>query len=325
MYCGKCNTKLIENAKFCGVCGMSVASSFATENPFVRNYFTEFDFDTIEGIKAIPMPLHKQLKTIETPINNIEYVLQRKATEHKKNGCLDLAIACLKKSNEIMLHSNFYWAEKDYLRVVEYLKIAGKFDEARAEETYLKSILPKLFEHINEKNGNGFKALIKKMREWDEDLVLMSEHGCVCGECAKYQGRVYSLSGKDKRFPKLPDFIWQNEGKIHFGCIHALWSYFPDMSRSLAKDIKKSNRPYIDNRTNEEKTLYNEHLQQRNQEIIDRSEYDLIREYLPESAPKSFGSFRRMKNEKTKNYMILIDKSIKIDFQIDKIAEMTNL
>ena len=82
----------------------------------------EYDLDTLQEIERIPIPNYKPLQGMGNPSNSIEYILQKKATEHKKNGRMDLAIACLKKANEIFPHSNFSWAEKDYMRLVEYLK-----------------------------------------------------------------------------------------------------------------------------------------------------------------------------------------------------------
>ena len=79
-----------------------------------------YDLDTIEGIEKIKVPKYPPLKGLESPVNNIEYVLQRKATEHKKNKRMDLAIACLRKSNELMDYSNFHYSEKDYIRLVKY-------------------------------------------------------------------------------------------------------------------------------------------------------------------------------------------------------------
>ena len=79
----------------------------------------QYDLDTIDGIASILIPKYSQIKGMASPINNIEYILQRKATEHKRNGQMDLAIACLRKANEIFPYSNFMWPESDYLRLVE--------------------------------------------------------------------------------------------------------------------------------------------------------------------------------------------------------------
>ncbi|MFQ7226365.1 hypothetical protein [Enterocloster bolteae] len=65
----------------------------------ILNFFKKdsFNMDTLEGIEKIKISKYPPIKGLESPIKNIEYILQRKATEHKKNGRMDLAIACLKK------------------------------------------------------------------------------------------------------------------------------------------------------------------------------------------------------------------------------------
>ena len=49
----------------------------------------EYDMDTLQGIEKIPIPNYKPLQVMGNPSNNIEYILQKKATEHKKNGRMD--------------------------------------------------------------------------------------------------------------------------------------------------------------------------------------------------------------------------------------------
>ena len=139
---------------------------------FIKKFFSKekYDFETLEGIQNIPIPKYKPLQGMSSPVNNVEYILQKKATEHKKNGRMDLAIACLRKANEIFPYSNFAWLEKDYMRLVEYLKLNRQFEEARKEE-----------------------QKIKEMFQYSRAI---------------FEGkRIFSIDGKDKRFPMLPDCI----------------------------------------------------------------------------------------------------------------------
>ena len=59
-----------------------------------------YDMDTLDGINAIPVPA-KNYHTGKDTQDCIYYLLQRKATEHKKAGRMDCAIACLRKSNAL--------------------------------------------------------------------------------------------------------------------------------------------------------------------------------------------------------------------------------
>lgn len=54
-----------------------------------------------------------------------------------------------------MPYSNFAWGAKDYLRLIEYLKIDGKFDEAKKEEKKLRETLPHLFDGKDKAKREG--------------------------------------------------------------------------------------------------------------------------------------------------------------------------
>ena len=70
-----------------------------------------------------------------------EQILMRKATEYKKANNYELAIICLRKSNELLKYSPFSYTRKDYERLVDMMVIAGKYDEARQEHKKLNDDL----------------------------------------------------------------------------------------------------------------------------------------------------------------------------------------
>ncbi len=92
-----------------------------------------YDFNSIEGIRSIPVPRYKKTICMKSPVNNIEYILQRRAVRHKKNGRIDLAIECLKKSNELMPYSDISYTIEDYQKLASYLEDDGRYEEALKE------------------------------------------------------------------------------------------------------------------------------------------------------------------------------------------------
>lgn len=267
------------------------------------------DLNNLNEINNIQIPAYDSLKGIESPVNNIEYILQRKATEHKENGKMDLAIACLRKSNEIMPHSNFSYHLKDYLRLVDYLKINDQHEEARVEEQKLRDCHPELFITTGERIAGRNSWAIEYSNNLEADLLICSAHNITCGECAKYQGRVFSISGNDKRFPKLPDQI-RETGTIHNGCRHMFMPFFEKFrdEKEVKKLIKSSNKPFVDNRSKEEKQLYEKKQLDAYEEKKDRENYEKMVELYPDISPKSFGGFRRMKKTQSPNYLSLVKK-----------------
>lgn len=189
------------------------------------NYFKKesYDFNTVEGIGKIKIPKYSPLKGVESPVNNIEYILQRKATEHKKNGRMDLAIACLRKSNEIMDHSYFHYAEKDYLRLVQYLRLDKQNEIANYEEQKIYESHPE-FRDKRISNLKRISEALRKNNELKNDLVIVNTNNS-CSICKKYNRKIYSISGKSKKYTKLPS-EFSHHGGFCPNCIVGLASYF---------------------------------------------------------------------------------------------------
>lgn len=162
-----------------------------------------YDFNSVDGISKIQIPKYPKLEGIQSPSNNIEYILQRKATEHKKNGRMDLAIACLRKSNEIMPYSNFSYPTKDYMRLIKYLEKDGQIDAARFEENKLRTEHPELFDQ-RIGNKERINNEISKALSYGEDIVEILTNS-TCPICKKYNHKKYSISGISKKYKKIPD------------------------------------------------------------------------------------------------------------------------
>jgi len=142
-------------------------------------------------------------------------------------------------------------------------------------------------------------AVLNQAEAWDYDLVKILENNSSCPICAPLEGRVYSRTGKDKRFPLL-DIAYSGDNLlIHPNCLHTLAIYVPELSDTLGKDIKFSNRPFeIDPRTQKKVDLYNK-IQAGKREIRqDRKQFEKFKLALGKKAPKTFSAFRNIK----KNY-----------------------
>lgn len=203
-----------------------VVTEVTSQVPFIQNETNKkqvYDLNSLEGITAIQVPKYEPLRGIASPVDNIEYILQRKATEHKKNNRMDLAIACLKKSNELMPFSNFNYSEKDYLRLVKYLKLNNQTELANQEERKIYMEHPE-FRDKRISNSIRVRENLIKQREWNNDLVLITTNNTCC-ICKKYNNKIYSLSGKNKQYEKIPSEI-VNSGGFCPKCYLGIHSYF---------------------------------------------------------------------------------------------------
>lgn len=118
-------------------------------------------------------------------------------------------------------------------------------------------------------------ATINTCREFGLDLVRVTTHYPTCHLCAPLQGKVFSLSGKDKRYPKYGE----NEARIprHPNCRHSIHPYVRELDDNAEETERFSNQPLdVDPRSEAEKEAYKT-TQERRQEQFYRNVY---REYL---------------------------------------------
>lgn len=108
---------------------------------------------------------------------------------------------------------------------------------------------------MDEYTKEVIKINLQNAKLLDTDLVEAGYFNGCCGECAKYRGRWFSISGNDKRFPKMP---------VDYGCTCSGIDFSPviyGISDPTYCDegtdiIEYSNRPFIDDRTEDEKAIY---------------------------------------------------------------------
>lgn len=279
----------------------------------------QYDMDSLEGIRAIPVPNAKPSFRESTPsiVVLIEYILQRKATEHKKNNHLDLAIECLRKSNEIMPYSSVRYTEDDYMRLVEYLKLARRFDEAREEQQRIERAHP---EFALDTGNPHLTESLNRAKELGCDYVSPFTSSC-CPKCSMYFGRIYCISGRDPRFAplsQLPEFMTKNRC---FMCecyiSYSLRHFTLESEEEIQKASKYSLSAPTDTRTDEQKKFFLEKSIERAEKRTDKIAYDWLWEYIPELCPKSFSGYCRMKHTRSKNYQKIYDVAKEKGFDLE--------
>ena len=147
------------------------------------------------------------------------------------------------------------------------------------------------------------------------DLVKMSEHWGSCPICAPYQGRVYSVSGMDTRYPYLYSTPWSSVYQnFHPRCRHVITQWIEDLhtpeenekiqaysDRSFEiggegwtkKQTEAAEKSLASYRQREERirTLY-----------TDRKQYERYQAVLGSDVPKTFSAFRRMKTANSERW-----------------------
>ena len=148
-------------------------------------------------------------------------------------------------------------------------------------------------------------AAIGRALQSGTDLVKMTTMPGCCKLCAAYQGKVYSISGQDKRFPALFKTVLRNGYALpHPNCRHEFIAYYEDLEdpKDVERMIKASKIKY-DHQGNLVDVRFQKDIEayaawqvgnrQLNRELL---EYGRMREYYQgreEEMPyKSLGTFR---------------------------------
>lgn len=287
---------------------------------------------------GIPYNLHDadSVRSIQVPKNNeiqldpeyagmgitgyLYYVLEIKAGSLRDYGQHELSIILLEKAQEIAEHVGFIYPKNECEKLVNWLLEDGRFDEARnVHDEFQRKYSPSKpaigpFFH-NYLAAWSFKNVMDFAQE-NHHKYLISDNQVfsLCSECAKYRNRTYSIYGDDTRFPRLPTYECSCQG---LGFRVSFFSPTED-------EIRNSNRPYIDDRTDEEKANYQHFLDSLvydEMKYKDRTFYYKLLYSSVKGTPKSFGAFRRMKNGNTANFLKLSENAAVIGLDITMSTE----
>lgn len=365
MFCINCGNQIDKGANFCNRCGYALSSVTSADlkpeertllsriakinaydnslSPELYNQMREFeaqwldrnyDFNSVEGINNIPLKKGLRCPHTSGVTGKLYYYLRKKAYAHEDAGNVELALACMKKSVALLNHEEYFSPDEHY-PLVKMLARNGFLEESRKEKSVIDA-------RIAESQSNlllsSVYQAINDAAYFKTDLIRMDVRGAVCSECAKYQGRVYSISGKSRKFPKLPDYFFTQQA-MHEGCSPYFVTYIdgvndPDLDYTLSvhplknkrygRDIVTfSNRPFVDDRTEEckaeaaiyrqeqaakkaQQQYYEDHMIEiEYQKHLDKCTVKWLQENFPGKAPKNVTGFRRMRTQNTKNYQTL--------------------
>lgn len=291
-----------------------------------------YDLENIEDIRQIPIPDFSKYDDMMEGYGvtgSLDYVLRMKAGAFYNRNEKELCSACLWKATEMMQENeSIAWQKSDFDRLINWLNELGMYEDAQKAKAYLLTC------SRYQSKGSAFDSNARQLKDitfqhakrFGSDLVAFHDYGSgCCAECAKMRGRVYSISGKNKKYPPLPEYA-KIHGNFHSGC-RCRMSLFIDGEETIFYKGKRVNaekisiRPWIDDRDEREKGLYTNYLQniqKQEAEAVqreewskkkgrDKLEYDAILEALPEIAPKSLAGYRRMKAQKTKNFKKIVN------------------
>jgi hypothetical protein len=152
-------------------------------------------------------------------------------------------------------------------------------------------------------------ATINEQAEIGNDLVQMTSHGSSCPICGPLEGRVYSISGKDKRYPPLSSAFPGGYKTIHPNCAHSVTPYLEEFDDDAEQTRKFSQRPIDqDPRSKEQIDSYYKEQARKTALRNDRNQWERYKAKLPDDAPKTLSGFRAMKKANSEKWQNLQGK-----------------
>lgn len=150
------------------------------------------------------------------------------------------------------------------------------------------------------------RASINHVQEVGYDLVQMSKHNSPCKLCATLEGRVFSVTGEDKRYPPLTKAYKGIYANVHPNCRHIMSPYIEKLADNPDADREFSNRPFdIDPRSQASIDGYNREQEYKRKLNADRHQFERYRMLLPQETPRTLSGFRRSKNSKSEKWQEL--------------------
>lgn len=152
----------------------------AERNKEIERLNKAYDFNSVKGIRSIPVPC-REVNAKDSSTGRVEYYLRGLCfAKHWEDGRKDLAIECLKKSQELMYVSDMLWKYDDFIKLVSYLHEAGLHDEARKEENKVDRFFEKkgFYPDLTQKDFESYESYCawkKAIKESEENRTRKRE------------------------------------------------------------------------------------------------------------------------------------------------------
>ena len=139
---------------------------------------------------------------------------------------------------------------------------------------------------------------VNRYIENDVHLVKIDEHHPTCHVCARYQGLVVSLTGNQDGFPNVKEVPLP---PYHPNCEHTIRPFVIEFKNQeeirAERDRWERYDPEKDIRSKAQQKAYEKEQQIRRVANQEKKQYAKLRAALGDKAPKTVGTYRRMKRK----------------------------
>ncbi|WP_141432423.1 phage minor capsid protein [Bacillus sp. 03113] len=234
------------------------------------------------------------------------------ATEHMEQDAKNRVEEAVRRANEQSLVQGISRRQATKQAIAELANkgitgIVYKNGTEMPAEKYMANVIQY---HQRKAHVDG---AINRMIDNNQDLVYVNLVGITCEMCAKYQGRVYSISGKDSRFPKLTQ-----RPPFHGHCVHNATPWVEEYhdEDEIEQALKDSNLPFTDNRTEQNIKKYEQLQKEKSQKNETRKQWIRYKSRMPDLP--DLRTFASHKARNTKQYQEWMEDYRKFNLEIKK-------
>jgi len=222
------------------------------------------------------------------------------ATDHMTTDAKDRIKTIVQQANERSLIQGVSrrQATKDAIAEVNNKGITGivyKNGTKMPVEKYMANVI-----HYHQRQAH-VDGSINRMIDNGQDLVYVNFVGITCELCAKYQGRVYSISGNDKRFPALTV-----RPPYHGHCVHSTSAWVEEYQdeEDIKQALKDSNRAFTDNRKEQNIRKYEQMQKETSKKNETRKQWIRYKARMPDLPDlKTFASHKARNTKKYREWL----------------------
>jgi hypothetical protein len=237
--------------------------------------------------------LTELIKNLNETLTEANYFVGRKIKDEIRDASLKASALKLSTGKTVeeatrMLHTNFL------------VKGLTGFKDSAGRMWNLDAYAGMVIRSTTREATNG--GTLNHITGAGEDLVQVSQHNSPCNICSAYEGRVYSISGKNKNYPPLDAMFSGDYLNIHPNCVHVLTPYI-EKYEDFEKDRKFSNRPFtIPDKDSKKLEAYNQAQKEKRQLRTDKMQYEKYKTLLKgkDKGVLTFNKFRETKEDPDK-------------------------
>ena len=270
---------------------------------------TKYSLLSKTDLYNLPIPNFWSESSFPDTKKNEDYILRMCAKNIYKYDP-GKGITAMKKACDMMLKSNIKWCHEDYLYLVKMLYKEGRIEEAEKTEDIINKLIPfgntvqsrkKLVEKM-------LNIAIKNCALLHTNLLIISGSKACSAYDAMLRNRVFCIDGKDKRFMELP--VIREDSYCNFAAfIYGISKMYDSDGKQIKDIVAYSNRPFIDDRTDEEKENYLAWLNETKKPIqywVEEKQFYYLKYRHPEICPHSKYAFDKLKRENYAEFAKLI-------------------